>query len=155
MRDIRNDLKQRARLIEEEIATAYGQYEQMLQQLQNERDGRVSGLQEELQALGKLMEAEQRRMANEAPLALPQPPQAPLSLADFIMRKLNELGPLSKDDLVKLSLQEGIFADLESADHGVHGTLVTTIRNEHIRQLHDGTFVPNALPQALRMRHAV
>jgi hypothetical protein len=51
-------------------------------------------------------------------------------------------------------LQEGIFADPESADHGIHGTLVNIIRNEYIRQLHDGTFVPNTLPPALRMRHA-
>jgi hypothetical protein len=179
MRDIRNDLTQRARLIEEEIAAAYGQYEQVLQQLQTERDQRVADLQAELAALSKLMEAEQRRMANEAPLAeyrrmpnevplaeqrhasneallaLPQlVPPAP-SLADFIMHKLNEMGPLSKDDLINLSLQEGTFADPESADHGVHATLVTIIRNEHVRQLHDGTFVPNTLPQALRMRRAV
>ena len=97
---------------------------------------------------------EQRRMANEAPLALPPVHQQPPSLADFIMHKLNELGPLSKDDLVNLSLQEGIFADPESADHGIHGTLVNIIRNEYIRQLHDGTFVPNTLPPAVRMRHA-
>jgi hypothetical protein len=154
MRDIRNDLEQRARLIEEEIAAAYGQYEQMLQQLQSERDGRVAGLQEELAALSRLMEAEQRRMASEAPLALPQPQQAALSLADFIIHKLNEMGPLSKDDLVNLSLQEGIFADSESADHGVHATLVAIIRAEQIRQLHDGTFVPNSVLQAMRIRHA-
>lgn len=176
MRDIRNDLTQRARLIEEEIAAAYGQYEQVLQQLQTERDGRVADLQAELAALSKLMAAERRRMSNEAqlseyrrmpneapiaeqrheaPLALPQLAPPVPSLADFIMHKLNEMGPLSKDDLITLTLQEGIFADPESADHGVHATLVTIIRNEHVRQLHDGTFVPNALPQALRMRRAV
>jgi hypothetical protein len=163
MRDIRNDLTQRARLVEDQIAAAYGQFEQRLEQLQAERDGRVAELQTELAALSKLIESEhrrmaneeQRRMANEVPLALPQvhqQQQAP-SLADFIMHKLNELGPLSKDDLVNLSLQEGIFADPESADHGIHGTLVNVIRNEYIRQLHDGTFVPNTLPPALR-RHA-
>jgi hypothetical protein len=149
-------------LVEDQIAAAYGQFEQRLEQLQAERDGRVAELQTELAALSKLIESEhrrmgneeQRRMANEVPLALPQvhQQQAP-SLADFIMHKLNELGPLSKDDLVNLSLQEGIFADPESADHGIHGTLVNVIRNEYIRQLHDGTFVPNTLPPVLR-RHA-
>jgi hypothetical protein len=149
-------------LVEDQIATAYGQFEQRLEQLQAERDGRVAELQSELAALSKLIESEhrrmaneeQRRMTNEVPLALPQVHQQPPSLADFIMHKLNELGPLSKDDLVNLSLQEGIFADPESADHGIHGTLVSIIRNEYIRQLHDGTFVPNTLPPALRMRHA-
>lgn len=161
MRDIRNDLTQRARLVEEQIAAAYGQFEQRLEQLQTERDGRVAELQSEMAALSKLIELEhrrisheERRMGSEMPLALPQVSQQAPSLADFIMHKLNELGPLSKDDLVNLSLQEGIFADPESADHGIHGTLVNIIRNEHIRQLHDGTFVPNTLPPALRMRHA-
>jgi hypothetical protein len=150
-------------LVEDQIAAAYGQFEQRLERLQAERDGRVAELQTELAALSKLIESEHRRMANEeqrhmaneVPLALPQvhQQQQPPSLADFIMHKLNELGPLSKDDLVNLSLQEGIFADPESADHGIHGTLVNVIRNEYIRQLHDGTFVPNTLPPALR-RHA-
>lgn len=165
MRDIRNDLAQRARLVEEQISAAYGEFERRLEQLQAERDARIADFQSELAALSKLMESEQRRLANEteqqrrmpseAPLTLPpatQPPQH--SLADFIMHKLNEMGPLSKDNLVNLALQEGIFADAESADHGVHATLVNIIRNEHIRQLHDGTFVPNTLPPALRARRA-
>ena len=165
MRDIRNDLTQRARLVEEQIATAYGQFEQRMEQLQAERDGRIAELQSELAALSRLIESEhrristeadqQRRLSNEMPLALPQANQPQHSLADFVMHKLNELGPLSKDDLVNLTLQEGIFADPESADHGVHGTLVNIIHNEQIRQLHDGTFVPNILPQNLRMRRAV
>jgi hypothetical protein len=188
MRDIRNDLQQRARLIEDEISAAYNQFEQRLVQLQAERDGRVGELQTELAALNTLMDAEHRRLAGEPdrsrmpndldqrhmpadqPLQLSQPgpqprmqgeqlalpqPQPQFSLADFIMHKLNERGPLSKDDLVNLSLQEGVFADPESADHGIHATLVNVIRSEHIRQLHDGTFVPNSLPQALRMRRAV
>ncbi len=165
MRDIRNDLTQRARLVEEQIAAAYGQFEQRMEQLQAERDGRIAELQSELAALSRLIESEhrrisnevdqQRRLSNEMPLALPQASQPQHSLADFIMHKLNELGPLSKDDLVNLTLQEGIFADPESADHGVHGTLVNVIHNEQIRQLHDGTFVPNTMPQNLRMRRAV
>jgi hypothetical protein len=188
MRDIRSDLQQRARLIEDEISAAYNQFEQRLVQLQAERDGRVGDLQSELAALNTLIDSEHRRMVGEAdrsrmpnefdqrpmqadqPLQLAQPapqariqgeqlalpqPQPQFSLADFILHKLNERGPLSKDDLVNLSLQEGVFADPESADHGIHGTLVSVIRSEHIRQLHDGTFVPNTLPQALRMRRAV
>jgi hypothetical protein len=170
MRDIRNDLKQRARLLEDEIAAAYAEFEQMLERLKGERDGRLANLQGELAALGKLLECENRRMGsdpqatetrrttNEQTLALPQPTQAPqqaqATLADFVLHKLNEMGPLSKDDLVNLTLQEGIYADPDSADHGVHATLVSIIQADHIRQLHDGTFVPNTLPQALRARRA-
>ncbi len=70
------------------------------------------------------------------------------------MQRLTEIGPMSKDDLVNLALQEGLFADVESADRAVHGTLVHIIRSEHLRQQHDGTFVPNTPPQALRLRRA-
>jgi hypothetical protein len=61
---------------------------------------------------------------------------------------------MSKDDLVNLTLKERLFDDSESADRAVHATLVNIIRSEHLRQLHDGTFVPNTPPQALRLRRA-
>jgi hypothetical protein len=94
-------------------------------------------------------------MAEILSLQNPTPAQAPqMSLADFIMQRLTEIGPMSKEALVNLALREGLFADVESADRAVHGTLVHIIRSEHLRQLHDGTFVPNTPPQALRLRRA-
>jgi hypothetical protein len=154
MRDIRNDLQERAGLIEDQISTAYAQFEKMLEKLENERDGKVSSLKSELSALDKLMEIENRRMANVLPLATPGPaPQ--LSLADFMMQKLNEIGALGKDDLVNLALKDGYFPDAESADRGVHGALVTLHRNEHIRQLQDGSFAPATLAQTVRFRRAM
>jgi len=102
MRDIRNDLAERARLIEDQISAAYAQFEKMLEQLQNERDGKVSDLKAEFAALGKLMEVENRRMANVLPLAVQGPAPQP-SLADFIMQTLNEIGPMAKDDIVDLA----------------------------------------------------
>ena len=154
MRDIRNDLAERARLIEDQISTAYAQFEKMLEQLQNERDGKVSDLKSEFAALGKLMEVENRRMANVLPLAV-QGPAAQLSLADFIMHKLNEIGSMSRDDIVDLASKEGYFSDAESADRGVHAALVSLHRNEHIRQLQDGAFAPATLAQTVRFRRAM
>ena len=54
MRDIRNDLQERARLIEEQISGAYAQFEKMIEQLQA---GRVADLKSELGAVVKLLEA--------------------------------------------------------------------------------------------------
>ena len=48
MRDIRNDLQERGRLIEDQISASYAQFEKMIEQLQTERDGRVSDLKSEL-----------------------------------------------------------------------------------------------------------
>jgi len=64
MRDIRSDLQERVGLIEDQISTSYAQFEKMIEQLQSEREARVSELKAELSALGKLMEVEHRRMAN-------------------------------------------------------------------------------------------
>jgi hypothetical protein len=152
MRDIRNDLQERARLIEDQLGAAYAQLEKMIEQLKGEHEGRVTELKLEFAALGKLMEAEHRRMANVLPLQTQAAPQP--SLADFILQRHGEMGPMSKDDLVNLTWKEGLFDDRESADRAVHTTLVNIIRSEHLLQLHDGTFVPNTVPQAIRLRRA-
>ena len=154
MRDIRNDLQERAGLIEDQISAAYAQFEKMLEKLESERDGRVSALKSELAALERLMEMENRRMANVLPLASPVP-ASQLSLADFMMQSLNEIGPLAKDDIVNLALKDGYFSDAESADRGVHSALVTLHRNEHIHQLQDGTFASATLAQTVRFRRAM
>jgi hypothetical protein len=154
MRDIRTDLQERARLIEDQISAAYAQFEKMIEQLQTEREGRVSDLKSELAAVVKLMEAEDRRMANVLPLG-PAANAPQLSLADFIMRKLNEIGPMSKDDLVSLTLNDGLFADAESADRSVQAALLSILRNEHIRQLQNGTFAPATLSQTIRLRRSM
>ena len=76
----------------------------------------------------------------------------------FIARffqKLNEIGPLAKDDIVNLAVKEGYFSDAESADRGMHAALVTLHRNEHIRQLQDGTFATATLAQTVRFRRAM
>jgi hypothetical protein len=165
MRDIRNDLQERARLIEDQISGAYAQFEKMIEQLQAEREGRVADLKSELGAVVKLLEAEHRRMANVLPIAPPQAavpqgaaPQAVQpqpSLSEFVLRKLNDIGPMSKDDLVTFALKDGMFPDAESAERAVHAALISTLRNEQIRQLQDGTFAPTTLTQTIRLRRAI
>ena len=152
MRDIRIDLQERARLIEDQISAAYAQFEKMIEQLQAEREGRVSELKSELAALSKLMEVEHRRMANILPLQAPAPQSSP---APKLSHNLNEAGALSKDDVLNLALKDGYFADAESADRGVQAELVILHRNEHIRQLQDGSFAPATLSQTIRFRRAM
>ena len=161
MRDIRNDLQERARLIEEQISGAYAQFEKMIEQLQTEREGRVLDLKAELGAVVKLLEGEHRRMANVLPIAssaraanaqqmVPQ-----ISLSEFILRKLNDIGPMSKDDLINFAFKDGLFADAESTERAVHAALISTLRNEQIRQLQDGTFAPVTMAQTVRFRRAI
>jgi enamine deaminase RidA (YjgF/YER057c/UK114 family) len=85
MRDIRSDLQERADSIEEQIRAASAHFEKMVQQLQSERDVKVAELKSWLAGIGKVMEAEHRRMNDVLTLTTPEaPPQ--LSLADRIRK---------------------------------------------------------------------
>jgi len=211
MRDIRSDLKDRAGLIENEINAAQEDFDHQLQQLKSEREARIEGLRMELAAIGKLMEAEYRRIstapepagsdyrrghdadepapaaeyrrvselqasgrrghhAEEAapaveyrrrsatPAAEPAPmaaAPAPLPLADFLVRRVNEAGPLSKDDLRQLAVRAGYFQDAESATRSVHATLLGIIKGGRVRELPNGALAPASMIDTLRQRRAV
>ncbi len=78
MRDIRNDLQDRASLLDEQINAAEAQFEKLVEQLRTEHEGRLEDLKAEFEAVSRLLEVEQRRLANipvtaPAPKAQPQP----------------------------------------------------------------------------------
>ena len=79
----------------------------------------------------------------------PQPKkQAEQPLADFLVRKLNEVGAMSLDDLRRLALQEGYFAD---AGLDVHNALFKVVKAGLIQQLPGGDFAP----ATIRLRRAM
>jgi hypothetical protein len=82
MRDIRSDLEERAHIIEEQLRAVYGHFERAVQQLQNERDARVSDLKGALAMIDKLMQFEAGVMDKVVTLENPSPSQP--SLADRI-----------------------------------------------------------------------
>src|SRR6516165_1483658 len=88
----------------------------------------------------------------QQPEPAPQP-QQPLN--DFLVRKVNEVGAMSRDDLRRLSLQEGYFADVESADRGVQVTLFNVAKAGFIRQLPNGNFAPATVLDTIRLRRAM
>ena len=67
MRDIRNDLQERADLIHDRIKAAAVHFERMVEQLRNEHDARVADLKACLAMIAKLMEFEERHIANMSP----------------------------------------------------------------------------------------
>jgi len=152
MRDIRIDLQERATLIEGEIRAAYAHFEKTLQQLQNERDAQIADLKSLLAMIGKFMEFEQRTLGNAPPRV---PPSPLVALADLFMKKLNEVGPMSTEQLVDLAVKEGFFPDAESAVQGTHPMLVSLLRSELIRELPNGAFAPPTLSQAIKLRRVV
>ena len=86
----------------------------------------------------------------------PQPQTQPEQpLADFLVRKLNEAGAMSRDDLRRLALQEGYFADSDTADRGMHNTLLNVVKAGLIRQLPNGNFAPATMLDTIRLRRAM
>jgi hypothetical protein len=77
----------------------------------------------------------------------PTPPQQPL--ADFLIRMLTERGPMSKEEIQHVTLQEGYFADGD-AERGVHAVLMHVVKTGHVRQLPNGDFA-----EVIRLRRAM
>lgn len=164
MRDIRGDLQDRAHLLEEQINTAQAQFERLIEQFKAEHNNRIDDLTTELDAVKALMGVEDRRLGGtpSAPKAQPQPQrpqpqprQSQQSLADFLVRKLSEVGAMSRADLCRLTVQEGYFADGDSAERGVHATLLHVVKAGLIRQLPNGNFAPLAVVDTIRLRQAI
>ena len=102
--------------------------------------------------IAKFMEFDQQFLANVSPLV----PSSPLvALADRFMYRLNEVGSMSRDDLVELAVKEGFFADKENAVQGMHPMLVNLLQSELSPELPNGTFAPPTLSQAIKLRRAV
>ena len=71
MRDIRNDLEERVQAINEQIQSAYGWFEKMVQQLEKQRDEQVVELKEVQATLNRLIEFENASINNVVPLESP------------------------------------------------------------------------------------
>ena len=79
----------------------------------------------------------------------------PQPLADFLLRKLGEIGAMTLDDLCHHAVQEGYFADGEITERGVHITLMNVVKAGFIRQLPNGTFAPATVMDTIRLRRAI
>ena len=73
MRDIRSDLQERAKMLDEQIKSARDQFDALIAQLKQEHDSKVESLKAELDAVKLLMGFEHRRLSNVTPSAQPQP----------------------------------------------------------------------------------
>jgi hypothetical protein len=154
MRDIRSDLQERADWLDEQIGSAQAQFDKYVEQLKAEHGSRVTDLKAELEAVNALLGIEQRRHGSVQVAAATQPapaqrprPQQPL--ADFIIRRLSEGGPMSKDAIQHMTVQEGYFADSD-AERGVQAVLVHVVKAGHVRQLPNGDFA-----EVIRLRRAM
>ncbi|MGC2216404.1 MAG: hypothetical protein WA645_01910, partial [Pseudolabrys sp.] len=149
MRDIRSDLQERASLVDEQIRAVYSHFEKTVEQLKDEHEARVGDLKSGLSMIGHFMEFEERYFMSDS---APAESSVLVRLADLFMRRLNEVGPMSREGLLDLAVKEGFFPDTETAAQGVHPMLVSLSRSELIRELPNGTFAPPTISQAIKLR---
>jgi hypothetical protein len=153
MRDIRADLQERVKLLDDQIGAAQAQFDQFLEQMKNEHEARLKDLKAELEAVNHLLAIEHRRHGSAplAPKAQAEPQRSAPSqpLADFLIRKLAEQGPLSQDKLRTLAMKEGYFPDGDS-DRSMPAVLLHVVKAGHIRQLPNGDFA-----EVIRLRRAI
>jgi hypothetical protein len=107
-------------------------------------------LHQQAQAQPQAQVPHQHVQAQAQPQRQPQQP-----LADFLIRCLNEAGAMPRDDLRRLALQEGYFVDAETADRGVHATLINVVKAGLIRQLPNGNLAPATVLDTIRLRRAM
>jgi hypothetical protein len=78
MRDIRDDLQDRANSLKEQMGAAQVQFEKHIEQMKQEHADRLKGLKADLDAVTMLLGAEQRRHGDTSPAPKAQPkPQEP------------------------------------------------------------------------------
>jgi hypothetical protein len=70
MRDIRDDLKERIRVVETQMRGTQGLFEEQVEQLKRQRDRRLAELKIEIDTLHRVMQREQQR--SSSPTAQPQ-----------------------------------------------------------------------------------
>jgi hypothetical protein len=153
MRDIRADLQERVKLLDDQISAAQGQFDKFLEQIKAEHETRLKDLKAELDAVNHLLGIEHRRHGGVAPVAKsqgePQRPAPVQPLADFLVRKLAEHGPMPQEKLHQFAVQEGYFPDGD-AERGVQTVLLHVVKAGHIRQLPNGDFA-----EVIRLRRAI
>jgi hypothetical protein len=152
MRDIRGDLQERANLLEQQINAAKNHFEKLVEQLKREHESRLRDLKAELDTVNSVMEIEHQRLRSAASVPKSQPPQP---FANFLVRKLSELGPMSGEDLYRLAVQEGYFVDSDSAQEGVQAMLMHVVKAGQIQQLPNARFAPALVADMTRLRRAI
>ena len=149
MRDIRGDLQERAILVDEQIRAAAAHFDKAIQQLQTERDARIADLKAGLAMIAKFMEFEERFLHTTPPAT----PASPLvALAELFLKQLNNVGQMSKQELIDMAVTKGFFPDSDTAAQGVHPMLVSMLRSELMRETSDGIYMPPTFSQTIKLR---
>ena len=80
------------------------------------------------------------------------PASSLVALGELFLKKLNNAGHMSKQELIDMAVTEGFFPDTDTAAQGVHPMLVSMLRSELIREVSEGTYMPPTFSQTIKLR---
>ena len=80
------------------------------------------------------------------------PASSLVALGELFLKKLNNAGQMSKQELIGMAVTEGFFPDADTAVQGVHPMLVSMLRSELIREVSEGTYMPPTFSQTIKLR---
>lgn len=149
LRDIRSDLEQRISALETMLKDEIDQF-------QTQQEKAISTHKKQVDAFNQALNGYRRMLLLEETLADaniigtndkvgPMPaeikiPVSKLPLADFFIAKLQENGPMSKDELRQAAKDAGYFPESDGG-RATHATLINITRNQRIASTSDNKFI--------------
>ena len=92
MRDIRGDLQDRAKLLEEQISSTRSQFDKFIEKVKLEHQDKLEGLKSDLDNIHVVMKTEDKLQSEAtAPGQLRQQAQSQQQTSNFLQRKMSAL----------------------------------------------------------------
>ena len=164
MRDIRRDLEERIALVKERVNAEKTALERQIHELTQAHEHKVKALTADLNAMSTVLRAEQQRFPISPPAAqrkdAPPKPEQPdqaqhRSLLEMLIRKLNNDGPASCEQLRQWAIQAGHLGDNDAARVALQDALTESAKLGIIQQLPGGTFAPSSITDLIKLRREV
>ncbi len=145
MRDIRDDLRERLKILDVRLAEETERYSAVRRELEADHMHKLEVIKAQSDAIITLLNAENE--SNGFPIEPVQSlPGMRLPLKDYFLTLTYTRGPLTKDDLRDAANRAGYFDDDASAGRVTHATIMNLVSSGRLVRLSDGGY---AKPESL------
>jgi hypothetical protein len=137
VRDIRDDLRERLKIVDLRSDEENERYGAARRHLEVEHAQAIQMLQEQRKALLVIINAESEGSSPEQEI---HRPAMRLPLKDYFLTIISTRGPHSKDDLKEAAITAGYFSDGANAGRATHATVMNITSSGTLRRLPDGRY---------------
>jgi hypothetical protein len=138
MRDIRDDLRERLKIVDLRSDEENERYGAARRGLEIEHAQAIQMLQEQRKALLVIINADSEDYS--PPEEKIRRPAMRLPLKDYFLTIISTRGPHSKDDLKEAAITAGYFSDGANAGRATHATVMNITSSGTLRRLPDGRY---------------